>query len=288
MAASLGAHVALLLALLMMPKSAPGEPPLTEITLLDAGDAGAAAPAAMASAPQTLAGALAESHQDQRFRREARAADVDPAPESRDAIGDRLDARLASLQQREVVAAGVTLPNVSSGWGSAPASISGSGSGGAPLALARGGEGGGSSPLPLARGTGTGSATAIAAALPPTHSAEAEAPARGGDALAHRNLAGASLAGPIADRAVLEHPAPAYPEWAKRDAVEGSVTLYFIVRPDGTVKENVLVQKTAGFGDFDDNAREALRAWRFAALPAGRTGEQWGTITFHFRLRDGG
>jgi TonB family protein len=64
------------------------------------------------------------------------------------------------------------------------------------------------------------------------------------------------------------------------------VTLYFIVRPDGSVKENILVQKTAGFGDFDDSARTALAAWRFAPLTAGRIGEQWGTITFHFRLKD--
>ena len=72
---------------------------------------------------------------------------------------------------------------------------------------------------------------------------------------------------------------------AQREGAEGSVTLYFIVRPDGSIKENVLVQKTAGFEDFDENARAALRAWRFAALPRGQTGEQWGTITFHFRLR---
>jgi TonB family protein len=79
-----------------------------------------------------------------------------------------------------------------------------------------------------------------------------------------------------------------YPEWAKEEAVEASVTLYFVVRPDGGVKENILVQKTAGFEDFDESARAALRAWRFEPLRAGRVGEQWGTITFHFRLRDVG
>ena len=94
--------------------------------------------------------------------------------------------------------------------------------------------------------------------------------------------------GPVADRPVIQHTTPVYPEWAKRDAVEGSVTLYFVVRPDGTIKENVLVQKTAGFEDFDENARVALKAWRFQPLAAGRTGEQWGTITFHFRLREAG
>lgn len=100
-----------------------------------------------------------------------------------------------------------------------------------------------------------------------------------------RNLAGAQLAGPVADRELLSHVTPVYPEWAKREAVEGSVTLYFLVLPDGRVKENVLVDKTSGFGDFDENAVEALLQWRFA--PAKGAGEQWGKITFHFRLTDG-
>ena len=100
--------------------------------------------------------------------------------------------------------------------------------------------------------------------------------------------AGATLMGPIADRAVVSHVTPLYPDWAKGEGVEGSVTLYFVVRPDGSVRENVLVQKTAGFEDFDENARTALRAWRFEALHEGRIGDQWGTITFHFRLRDSG
>ena len=118
--------------------------------------------------------------------------------------------------------------------------------------------------------------------------AAAAAPAKAGQSTASRTIAGASLAGPIADRPVLFYTLPVYPEWAKEEAVEGSVTLYFVVLPDGSVKENVMVQKTAGFGEFDENARAALRAWRFEALKGGRTGEQWGTITFHFRLRNAG
>jgi TonB family protein len=70
--------------------------------------------------------------------------------------------------------------------------------------------------------------------------------------------------------------------------VEGAVTLYFVVRPDGGVKENILVQKTAGFEDFDENARVALRAWRFKPLAPGQSGEQWGTITFRYRLSSAG
>jgi protein TonB len=102
---------------------------------------------------------------------------------------------------------------------------------------------------------------------------------------AQRRAAGAMLAGPIADRPILSYVTPRYPDWAKKDGIEGTVTLYFIVRPDGSVRENVLVQKTAGFGEFDDNARDALRAWRFQPLRGGEVGDQWGTITFHFRLR---
>jgi len=47
-----------------------------------------------------------------------------------------------------------------------------------------------------------------------------------------------------------------------------------------------MVQKTSGFSDFDDNAVGALRSWRFEPLKGGATGEQWGTITFHYRLSD--
>jgi TonB family protein len=103
-----------------------------------------------------------------------------------------------------------------------------------------------------------------------------------------RTLAGASLIGPLADRPIVSYVAASYPEWAKREGVEGSVRLYFVVRADGTVKETIVVEKTAGFEDFDDSARLALRAWRFAPLGSGQIGEQWGRITFHFRLRETG
>jgi TonB family protein len=102
---------------------------------------------------------------------------------------------------------------------------------------------------------------------------------------ARRNLAGAQLVGPVADRNLVSHVNPVYPEWAKREAVEASVTLYFLVLPDGRVKENVLVDKTSGFGDFDENAVNAILQWRFEAIAGTR--EQWGSITFHFRLTDG-
>ena len=99
-----------------------------------------------------------------------------------------------------------------------------------------------------------------------------------------RHLAGAKLIGEVADRELVSYEKPVYPEWAKQDGVEGSVTLRFYVLADGSVKDNIFIEKTSGFGDFDDNAVEALRTWRFEPLRA--SAEQWGVITFNYRLSD--
>ncbi len=104
---------------------------------------------------------------------------------------------------------------------------------------------------------------------------------------ARRELDGAQMTGPVSDRPIISYTAPSYPEWAKREGVEASVMIYFVVLPDGHVKENVMVQKTSGFTDFDDNAVNAILAWRFQPLRGGKTGEQWGTIMFNYRLSDG-
>jgi protein TonB len=106
------------------------------------------------------------------------------------------------------------------------------------------------------------------------------------DSTARRMIDGMSLVGPVADRMLIRYGRPGYPDWAKREGIEGSVDLYFIVMPSGSVKENVLVQKTSGFEDFDKNAIDALLAWKFEPLGSGRTGEQWGAITFDYRLSD--
>jgi TonB family protein len=223
------------------------------------------------------------------FKRETREADLRFDRQAPDAIQDRLNARLAALQgASETPSAGVVSSAPPSLWGSTPATVSGAGSGGStPAQLKRGGTDAPPPALELTRGGGHGAAPALVSTPAPPERAEAAAPARSGESTARRALAGATLMGPIADRAILTHPTPVYPEWAKKDAVEGSVTLYFVVRADGTVKENILVQKTAGFEEFDENARAALAAWRFEPLRDGRTGEQWGNITFHFRLRGG-
>jgi TonB family protein len=280
-------HTVLLLLLAFVKTESVTTPPLTEVTLLDPVEAAAAMAASGPSAealPAAASGTIT-----QHFRRDAVKADVTPTPQSDRAYQDQMASRLVALQQGNVASpvtvAGGNGPNpVAAMTPSGP--MPGGGGGKTPLALARGG--GEGPPLALTRG-GTSSALTPAFAatgIKGEHSAAAT-PAPAAEQTARRTLAGAALAGPIADRPILHYVAPVYPEWAKRDAVEGSVTLYFVVRADGEVKENVLVQKTAGFEDFDENARIALRSWKFEPLREGRTGEQWGTITFHYRLGGG-
>ena len=79
---------------------------------------------------------------------------------------------------------------------------------------------------------------------------------------------------------------PALAVQPRTQAVEATVTLSLSVLPDGRVKQNVQIQKTAGFEDFDRNAIQAIRQWRFEPLTGYEAREQWGTITFRYRLND--
>lgn len=267
-------------------------PIVTEITLLTPGELAAmAAPAAPAAPAQAIeTGAVSRAvTRDARFDRTDKDADLALDPTTDRSMVDQLSARLAAMTRNEkpAITGTATTKIPASMFGAGPATVSGTGAGSA-VSLSRGAALSGGGALPLTRGgTGGGPASLAPAGIPQGKSA-APTPAEVGDATARRTVAGASLAGPIADRPVLQAAVPDYPEWAKREAVEGSVTLYFVVRPDGGVKENVVIQKTAGFGDFDENARLAIRAWRFEPLRSGRTGEQWGTITFHYRLQRAG
>jgi TonB family protein len=305
MGASAVIHVLLLSWLVLYPHVAPSQTLITEITLLEPGElsSGGSAPAGPAPAGASGANhssvqALATSHgPDTHFQRPAKRGLIAPTPQSRAAFSDRLEARLAAMQAEATAPVSGAMPATATPnamWGTA--SIAGTGAGGsggtAPIELNRGGAGPGGGGVgrgvALNRGRGQGSAPALAVPRLRDAGSEGSAPAAATGATARRNLAGMSLLGPIADRPISRYSSPTYPEWAKRDGVEGSVTLYFVVLADGRVKENIVVQKTAGFEDFDESARMALQTWQFEPLRPGRTGEQWGTITFHFRLRDSG
>jgi TonB family protein len=320
-------HVLLAIGIVFFPAETPGQAPITEIMLVDPGDlpgsegGAASAPRGLVMAPpipaspssvhdpEAVPAAADNPAPEQRFARAAAKGLVAPAPGAQSAFADRLHSRLAAMQSEATdtsprMATMESSPVATSVLFRAPAGATGGGGSGgkAPVELRRGGQGSGTQ----SRGTGTsGSASArqesgsgegfggglaeIATAGLPVESPTASAQsAPSAETTAQRTLAGALLAGPIADRSIVSYHRPQYPEWAKHEGIGGSVTLYFVVGPDGTVKENIMVQKTAGFEDFDANAVQALSAWRFAPLGAGRTGDQWGTITFHFRLRDAG
>lgn len=293
MTASFVSHALILLFIALHRGESHDFTPITEITVLEPGDLAPSspAPAPPAVSGRTTEGLAARSSLEMHFRRSASKGDVAPDAQASWVFEDRLQARLAAMEKSASHAAGtgiVATKVPTSLFGTSPAVLAGGTGLGTPIAMSRGGTGGGA-PLPLARGGGgSGAATAIATVPEVRQEAEAPTPAKTSETTARRTVAGASITGPIADRPIASYSVPAYPEWAKHDAVEGTVTLYFVVRPDGGVRENILVQKTAGFEDFDENARTALRAWRFKALSPGQTGEQWGTITFRFRIRDAG
>lgn len=92
------------------------------------------------------------------------------------------------------------------------------------------------------------------------------------------------LEGPLARRPLVKAPLPPYPDWAKEAGIEGDVTIRFSVLADGSVRPDILVKKTLD-PRFDSVVVTTIKQWRFAPLGAGKKGEQWGLITFHFRLR---
>jgi TonB family protein len=92
------------------------------------------------------------------------------------------------------------------------------------------------------------------------------------------------MQGPASDLKILRRIAPIYPEWAEEQGVSGLTQLFFSVLPDGRVSADVRVAKTSGNPALDTLAVEALRQWRFAALPGGVRSE-WGVVSFHFSLK---
>ena len=262
---------------------------IVEITWLDP------APPQMQPAPappktvetKAVSQPVAPPSSELKFQRKQQKADVAPKPQDLRASRDRLKERLASLRQSSAVERTLSAAPVASSslLKSAPATINAPSTGTKPVHLTRQ-KSPNAAPLNLKRGTVRSPNPRPTMATIPREMPVAAAPVPEVESAARRTLEGASLAGPVADRPVISYFMPTYPEWAKSEAVEASVTLYFVVLPDGRVKENVQVQKTAGFVDFDQNALDALLKWRFEPLAGSAAEEQWGTITFRYRLRD--
>jgi TonB family protein len=300
---SLGIHAVLVAWWVLHRTVAPDAEAITEITWIDEPlpqpvAVAAAVPAPPAVRPEAPApepepretpapvAASPEPPPERRFPREMLRGETAPEPQSADAVQDRLNQRLASLKRGSTTKAPrIVTPVVASTLpGMAVPDPVDTARRPSPTSLSRG-RNEAPAPVELRRSTQTPSAPVARRARVETPVASSPAMPARIDTTLQRTVAGASLVGPVADRPLESLVKPTYPEWAQRDAVEASVSLFFKVMADGRIKEPVLVQKTSGHRDFDRNAIRALLDWRFAPLGGG-SGEQWGEITFHYRLHD--
>lgn len=323
LAASIGVHALLAAALLLVDGARPRVPEIIEVTWLEPqAPAVAAAPPAVApaAAPEARPRPAEPARDAEPAPREAAVRTPAPGrggPARAGGAGDEERAqRLAALAATRPAlgsAAAVAPPSASAraALATAPdpgASLARATSAtmmpvaerGRPVALQRGpGAGPGGTALALNRGpAAAGSLGSLATAALPAAGGGIGDGDVGGKAGAAREaaqagaLAGAGgdagdilLEGPAAGREVVQRVLPGYPAWARRQAMEAVVTLRFTVLPDGRIREDVAVERTGGFRDFDESALAALRGWRFAPLAGGDAAGQWGTITFRFRLR---
>lgn len=286
---SLLAHVLFFAWLLLRQEISPEPEGIVEISWLDPAPV-PPAPAKIEAkpVPKVTPKPVTPAPREEKFVREAEPAAVEPTPQKETVNRDKVKERIAALSPNRLPASTLnSVPSTSNSLlQSAPAPAEDPGHKAADLDLKRSDK---VIPTPrtLTRGPENPKRSAPALATAPvTKAAPSAAAVPDMEGAARRTMNGAELAGEIADRPVLEYALPVYPEWAKDQAIEATVTLYFVVLPDGRVKENIQVQKTAGFGDFDDSAVKALAGWLFEPLRGSNPREQWGTITFRFRLTE--
>ncbi|UCG50454.1 MAG: TonB family protein [Candidatus Latescibacterota bacterium] len=285
---SVGIHLIMFLWFILAFRVSSEQEGLTEITFVDPVEPlPAALPAAVAKsdpAPTTRIERQSRDPREAKFEREVPVADMAPEPQELKRVEDKIHERLASLQTKAVEKP-VDITALSTPSPVGRPKLAGASDAFRPPAKTELSRAEPTKPEPITLSRDKRRITKAEIAPSPVSNMPVErARPKRTDSDARRVLEGAQLTGPVADRPLLSYDVPDYPEWAKREAVEGSVVIYFEVLPDGSVKENVMVEKTAGFADFDDNAVHALLGWRFAPLQRGATGEQWGTITFHYRL----
>ena len=291
-------HLLLLLLLLYHQNTATATTGLTEITWVENVPPPPTAPQEITAPPvareevkrspiQRVLSKIRRSEPTKQFKRDLTRSNLEPTPQSPKAVEDVLTRKLETSETTKGASAtsmSSMLPPPKIGKPT-PAAVPDAPKQASPRTdLTRDTKPVQGTPTELSRvQTPTKKPTAIATVPTTTSTRRATPETAPSDAV--RYLAGAKLAGQVADRELVSYEKPIYPEWAKTDGIEGSVTLRFYVLSDGRVKDNIFVEKTSGFSDFDQNAVAALRTWRFAPLPG--SGEQWGVITFHYRLTDG-
>ena len=258
----------------------PAEEHLTEIAWLEADEIESII--AEATAAYRVAAASVSEPVQQHFERTEAQGDVAPESQDLEAFEDKVNERLEALKQKTAHRSTAGLETKLPARRPSLAGVAGATPSSRPRDLVRT-QTASPNPIELKRAAPKIQKAAVAVPLVPQPKPSAR-PEKAPKVVTRKVLAGVSMTGPVADRPLVSYRKPAYPDWAKREAIEGSVDIYFVVQPDGSVKTNVMIQKTSGFEDFDRNATDALLAWRFQPLQSGVTGEQWGTITFHYRL----
>ena len=280
-------HAAIVLWLILYRAVAPPPPTLTEISWLEPVAITPPKPSVTVKVAQpAVQRALPEPKQTPaHFVRKTTTSDFAPEPQDRAVTEDKLK-RTLSRMERKAVQSNTRISGIAEAKHMTNASLASvpntETTGRESVKLTRESK---SSPNPIAltRTNPAAKAAPMTLTKPPEQKVT-QAKLSDENSTAQRILDGAKLVGPVADRPLISYNKPVYPEWAKKDGVEATVNLYFIVLPNGKVKENILIQKTSGFADFDKSAIAALQTWEFEPLKGGATGEQWGSITFDFRL----
>lgn len=96
---------------------------------------------------------------------------------------------------------------------------------------------------------------------------------------------GFQITGTVGDRKILHRQLPEYPAWAEEKGITAVVEIYFTVRADGTIRPNLRVQRSSGYAELDQLAKEALLKWKFSPAGGQDNDLSWGIITFRFTLQ---
>ena len=103
----------------------------------------------------------------------------------------------------------------------------------------------------------------------------------GGSASAAKGRAGTGDQSPAA---YLNNPAPGYPDAARRQRQEGTVSLRVLVSASGQASQ-VLIAGSSGVSSLDEAAQRAVRRWRFKpAHQNGRPISAWVRVPVRFKL----
>ena len=93
-----------------------------------------------------------------------------------------------------------------------------------------------------------------------------------------------TITGPLKDRKIERKVLPEYPSWMEAQGLEATVIIQITVEPTGLVKLLMTVVRTSGYAKLDEEAKTALRQWKFTPLPDGETREEVGQVTLSYSL----